>query len=331
MVERVKAFIHRFRPDSVPDEILTQHDQALKHLQALGKRAILIDNAKFSNQDFLFFVRMHYGLIGGDDEFRGLDEKVELLKAAIEAKNRFIALENTEFMHQGTKQREYYQFVAELLNRNLQRSEFQDHTHTKLQQVTPELKTEEGKVALKIYAQDLDALSNTPMGLRLLSDFERYRFSDYTVLQTVSDTISKISQDDLQDYKQMVVRVMKNLDIFQKLSQVLGVTESEDVPGTYARILQYLSLGYKHKVSYVKFQELISILKKWQPHYQFLKTVREEYSSPHFIQPKSFKQEPVGLAVYQKYKDLLSFCSSPALSPLRESAGKNTRESTRLS
>jgi hypothetical protein len=306
MLGRIRELWSRFQPNLVPADILVQHDDALKKLQILGKRATAIDDAKFSNQDFLFFVKMHRDLIKGDDEYQGLDEKVQLLKAAIEAKNRFTSLEHTEFRHQGTKQREYYQFVAELLNRNLQRSEFQDRIHDKFRQVAPELKTDEGKVALRNYVQDLEALSQAPMGLRLLSEFKRYQFNDYTVLQTVSNTITQMSQDDLQDFKRMIVRVMTNLPTFRKLSQVLGVAESEDLPGTYARILQYLSLSHKHKLAYIKFQELLTILNQWYTHYQLLKTIRDEYTAPQFIQPKTFKQELLGLGSYTKYKGFLT-------------------------
>jgi hypothetical protein len=305
MVEKVYGFIRRFLPERVPEQVCVEHDQALRKLDVLGKQLSRIDDEKFSNKDFLFFIRMHYDIVRGDDEYKGLDDKVQLLKAAIEAKNKFTAIESTEYMHHGTKQIEYYQFVTELLKRNLERTAFQDQIHTKLDEISPELKTEEGKTALKLYAKDLTTLSDTPLGLRLLSDFKRYNFHDYAILQTVSDTITNVSQGDLKDYKQMVVRVIRNQETFQKLSKVLGVAESQDIPGTYARILQYLGLNHKHKAAYPKFQNMIDILKQWYPQYQFLMKIREEYAPPLYIQPKTFRQKLSGVDVYKKYQDFL--------------------------
>jgi hypothetical protein len=96
---------------------------------------------------------------------------------------------------------------------------------------------------------------------------------------------------------------MVDYDVFEKLGPILGFTRNERTPETYARMLQVIGLEKRHQISFVKFKELITLLKKWYKPYHSVTTIREEYPSEKYHQSKEFTEEIPGINIYKKYED----------------------------
>lgn len=299
-------FFSKYQKKEVSESAIVLHDQELKKAKSIASQLQILDHTKFSGQEFLLFVKAKFMMAKGLDEYQGLHKSIRLLQVAIKTKNSFLRIEQTELRYRGFKQQELYNFVAQLLSQNLDKLAFRTQVQRQLNQLLPQVKTEEGKIALQAYAKELDRLSENELGLQLLCLFKQYQLADYSVLKTISDMIESLGAKDLQDFNELVALVMIYQDIFMQLRHIIGVSEKQNIPDTYAKMIQYIALSDRHEASYKKFQELIALIKKWQKHYQGIIRVREVYSSDEYQQPKTFSEQIPGLDIYQKYKNLLT-------------------------
>ncbi len=53
----------------------------------------------------------------------------------------------------------------------------------------------------------------------------------------------------------------------------------------YARVLQILGLMNRHGKSYIQFEQLVELLKKWEKTYKNIAMVRQEYTSDQYQIP----------------------------------------------
>ncbi len=295
--------------EDVSESALMLHNREMMDIKVFAKTAEAIDSEKFGSEEFLQFVRLKYAITRDLDEYKGLDQSIELLKVAIDAKDSFISIDQTELRYRGTKQQDFYQYVEDLLNNETTRTDedlFRERVTAQLDELLPQVKTEEGRTALQAYAHHLDTLSESRLGLKLLALFKTYQLADYSILKIISDIIQGLNKKDLMNLKGIESLVIINYQVFEKLRKIIGISASQHKPETYALILQYIALSYRHGLSYLKFDELINILKKWSRHYHALNGIRSAHPSEQYKQPQEFSDPIPGIAIYEKYKKSLT-------------------------
>ncbi len=242
-------WLHRFfalfsKREDVSESKVFLHNWAMSEIRILGKSAELIDNEKFGKEEFLIFVKIKYKLSKNMGECAGLDESVKLLQLAIDAKDSFITIDQTEFRYRGGKQQDFYLFTDQLLLDYGDTTNFRQTIQVKLADTIPTVKTEEGRTALQNYSQHLDRLSEHQLGLRLLSLFKAYHLADYSILRRISDLIQGLDKYDLCTYTPIINLVKANYSDFEKLQKIINLPSSKSNPETYALMSQVIALGY---------------------------------------------------------------------------------------
>ena len=295
-------FGHLFRTkEGISESTIFLYNRAMSDIRILGKNMQIIDNEKFGNDEFLVFIKIKYLLNKNLDEYAGLLQSIQLLQLAIDTKDSFIAIDQTELRYRGSKQQDFYQYIEDLLANHSSTQSFRQNVQLKLSETIPQTKTEEGKIALNAYSKHLDRLSEHELGLKLLSLFKAYQLADYSVLREISELVQSLNKRDLQDYQALVSLVMTNYSSFEKLRKIISVSDKNNNPETYARMIQYIGLSYRHSLSYIKFEELMGITKRWFRPYQTALSIRAAHPPHQYKQPIDFAPEFLGEDVYFKY------------------------------
>ena len=290
------------------DEFL--HQRNLDQLITIGNQAENIHAEKFGNSEFTAFVKIKSYIHRSMGEYTGLDDILDMLTAAIGAQNSFLTIEGGESRHCSSTQQQLYKLVNNLLAEELDPREFTQQVNQKLAELLPQLKTEEGKIALQAYATEVGNVAQTPLGLKLLLLFKRYQFDDFSVLRGVSNTINDLKNEDLLNLDSLLLLVMVKYDVFEKLGPIIGVSEEYNRPETYAKMLQYIGLKDKHEDAYQKFQAFLLLMKKWETYCKTVANVRQKYDPQQYRLPKSFTTVIPGIDLYEKYKDSLPLTAS---------------------
>ncbi len=285
------------------DEFL--HQRNLDQLVKIGNEAENIHAEKFGNSEFTAFVKIKSYIHRSMGEYTGLDDILAMLNAAIGAQNSFLTIEGGESRHCSSTQQQLYKLVNNLLAEKLDASDFTQQVNQKLAELLPQLKTEEGKVALQAYATEVGKVAQTPLGLKLLLLFKRYQFDDFSVLRGVNSTINDLKNEDLLNLDSLLLLVMVKYDVFEKLGPIIGVADEYNRPETYAKILQYIGLKDKHEDAYQKFQSFLVLMKKWETYCKTVANVRQKYDPQQYRLPKSFSTVIPATDLYEKYKDSL--------------------------
>jgi hypothetical protein len=302
----LEALWKKFQKQQIPESTVFLHNRELMDVKVFAKTAIAIDSDKFSNAEFLQYVRLKCYLARGIGEYAGLNESVQLLQVAIEAKNSYITLDQTELRYRSLKQQELYNYVIELLEVEQDKNRFREKVQEKLTEILSYIKTEEGRTAMQSYAEELDHLAEHELGLKLLALFKAYQLADYSILRTISELVASLKEEDVNDLKSLNSLVMSKYNIFDKLGQIIGVKGKQHRPETYARMIQFIALTYRHGLSYLKFDELINVMRKWFKPYNAIIGIRGEYSSMQYKLPAEFCEEIPGVDIYEKYKKSLT-------------------------
>jgi hypothetical protein len=290
------------------DEFL--HQRNLDQLITIGNQAENIHAEKFGNSEFTAFVKIKSYINRSMGEYTGLDDILDMLNAAIGAQNSFLTIEGGESRHCSSTQQQLYKLVNKLLNEELDASDFTQQVNQKLAELLPQLKTEEGKIALQAYATEVGKVAQTPLGLKLLLLFKRYQFDDFSVLRGVNNTISELKNEDLLNLDSLLLLVMVKYDVFEKLGPIIGVSDEYNRPETYAKMLQYIGLKDKHEDAYQKFQAFLLLMKKWETYCKTVANVRQKYDPQQYRLPKSFATVIPATELYEKYKDSLPLITS---------------------
>ncbi len=302
----VQDLLGKFQKLEVSENSVSLHNKQLLDIRVFAKTAEAIDNDKFGNQEFLLFVKIKYMLLKGVNEYAGLYESMTLLRVAIEAKESFFAIAQTELRFRGSKQQQFYRFVEQLLVDHANHTSFRQNIQVQLSEMIPQVKTEEGKKALNSYIKHLEKVSERELGLKLLSLFKNYQLADYSILQVIADMIQSLDKKDIRDFKSLLSLVMANYNVFQQIRKIIDLPDYRNTPETYALMIQYLALSHKHGLVYLKFDKLVRVLRKWFKPYQAAMAIRQEYPPKEYHQPKEFTEPIPGVEVYEKYKKWLT-------------------------
>lgn len=318
---------------TIPETSINLHNQALSELKVLGSIAKTLDNKSFDDPNFQFYLKTYSLFASNKGEYQGLKDSFELLRVAVQAQVSFLKIEQTELRYRSLKQQEYYNFVLNILeekfaeedtnsselnqasavvNKNQKKEyyaeEFKQQIRTKLAEIKPQIKSDQGKKALEDYTNSLEVLAkDKELGLKLLYLFKKFNLTDFSVLKIISDMIMYLQDKDLRNRRAIQDLVMKNQEIFLKVGQIIGVPQNLETPETYGRILQFLALSQKEEKTSTQFFRLLNLLKQWRTFYHTVNDIRQQYPASSYQLPEQFKAEIIGLNLYEKYEEYLEF------------------------
>jgi hypothetical protein len=295
----------KFGKPKVPEGSANLHTRSFKEITLIGNKAEKINNKKFGNEEFLLLLRIKINMLKEAEGYQGLGECVDLLQAGIIAQKSFLRLEQTELRYRSRKQQEFYNYVAENLQGEINKEAFIQKINQKKTEILPSIATEEGRNAIDAYTKELNVLSQYKLGLKLLSLFKQYELKDFSILKKIADVVESFEGKDLVNSDDLVSPVLENYDSFDKLAPIVGLSAAESTPQGYARILQVIGLTNRHGKAYLEFGQLVQLLKKWETPYKAIALVRKEYTEDKYSIPDEFKQDIPGWNTYQKYTEYL--------------------------
>jgi hypothetical protein len=165
---------------------------------------------------------------------------------------------------------------------------------------------ERAECGLEAYTKAISELADSPFALKLLVKFKALHLDDFSNLRRISELINSLNGKEVEDLKTVTYLVMANYDDFEAIAQIIGLTEKQGSPDTYARMIQYIALIYRYQDAFNKFQQLIQVMRQWYKPYRVIQEIRKEHSLETHWQPKDFEREIPGLSLYSKYKDSLT-------------------------
>lgn len=289
----------------VPEGSVTLHNKSFKEITIIGGKAELINDSKFGNEEFKHLIQFNVNVSKKTEGYPELKNSVELLKAAIIAQKSFLKLESTELRYRSRKQQEFYQYIADNLEGEIDQEAFAKKVKKKQAEIIPLINTEEGRGAIDSYIKELNILSQYELGLKLLALFKQYDLQDFSILKNISDVVESLQAKELMSPQDLVSLVLENYENFEKLAPILGISQEQDTAKGYARVLQILGLMNRHGKSYIEFENLVEQLKRWEKPYKHISMVRKEYTAAQFTIPPEFKEDIPAINVYRQYAEYL--------------------------
>lgn len=306
MLEKIETIIHKPH-DNIPQEVIDHHQRVFAELKLLTPIAKALDNQKFSDLEFLAFVKISNLFSLEIGEYKGLRNYVALFRVAVEAKDSFLKIEQIELSYRSSKQQQFYRFVFELLEKHLSSKEFITLLEEKLSEILLDIQTDEGKNAVNVYGETFKTVAKQDeLGLKLIFLFKKYQLDDFSLLRVMSDMVQYLLGRDLGDFQDIVTLVKANEQRFEQLGKIIELPVDKTRYEDYARMLQYIVLKQKHQVSYLQFQRLLEIMTQWTHFYVIVRDIRNDYPESEFSIPPELKQNIPGLDIFLKYKNFLN-------------------------
>lgn len=288
----------------LPEIVIQRQKENLDLLKIIFSFARSFDNPKFEDPEFKLFVQIKFNLLDEVGDYKGLNRSIVLFRLAIDAKDYFIRIEEIEMLYRSKVQQDFYKEIFALLKEDLDKQEFEQKAHNKLEEILPDVKTEEGKQGLKAYVEVLDILMREEdIGLKLLYLFKKFQFSDFAILRNLSETILSLQDKNLQVINSFLPSVTQQKASFDKMATIIGMAPEQKNQNTYLLILQYLAMRRKFQEIYLQFQKLMELLIDWHKKYQLLLISRAEYPETEYLYPPELKEEVPGWALYSKYEE----------------------------
>jgi hypothetical protein len=294
-----------FGKPKIPEGSINLHARSFKEITLIGNKADKINHDKFGNEEFLLLLRIKINMAREAEGYQGLSNCVDLAQAGIIAQKSFLRLEQTELRYRSRKQQEFYRYVAENLEGEIDKEAFAQKIKQKQTEILSSIATEEGRDAIEAYTKELNILSQYKLGLKLLSLFKQYELKDFSILKKIADVVESFEGKDLINSDDLISPVLENYESFEKLGPIIGMSPAESTPQAYARILQVIGLTSRHGKAYLEFEQLVQLLKKWEQPYKAIALVRKEYTEAQYSIPAEFKQDIPGWNTYQKYAEYL--------------------------
>jgi|GEM_PF-1237309 len=300
--EVVEGLQEKYGNPKVPEKAVILHNKTFRELKTLANRVSRIADEKFGSEEFMIYTKLKKQVEQGVNEYKTIGQSIRYLEVAIAAQGSFLKLESTELRFRSRKQQAFYNFVSDTISEDLDKDVFRDKVKKKLGQILPLLNSEEGRNALQSYLKEINEISKHDLGLKLLALFKKYQLADFTILRTISDITQQLEAQDLFKLDGLTILILENYDVFEKLAPIIGISEEEHSPETYAKMMQYMGLVNRHSKAYQEFVLLITTLKKWEKPYKSLKLIRRQYSSSEYRIPEQFSTELPGVMLYEKYR-----------------------------
>jgi hypothetical protein len=191
--------------------------------------------------------------------------------------------------------------VDNLLKNQEDTENFRVKVNAKAKEILIQVKTEEGQNAIKAYARHMEKISKHVLGLKLLLLFKTSNLSDYSILRSVADVILGVEMKHLHDFKKLVDVVNHHYDAFEQLKHIIQLPDNRKDVEVYALMIQVISLAHRHKIAYVKFEQLMKVVQKWYRNYQVILQIYQEYPASQYNLPHEFSEPIPGEGLYLKY------------------------------
>ena len=296
----------KYGKPKVPEGSIASHNKSFKEICSIGKKAEKINDEKFGNEEFLLLLSIKINISKGVEDYQRLNYGIEMLSAAITARKSFLRLEQTELKYRSRKQQEFYRYVAENLEEDVDRAAFVKQIKQKQAEVLPSINSEEGKAAIDTYAEQIGILGKYPLGLKLLAMFKKRQMQGSVAIKNISDVVEGLQGANLVSSEDLISPVLENYESFELLGPIIGIPEKESNPKIYAKILQVLGLTNRHEKAYGEFKQLVKLLKKWEKLEKAIAVFRNEYTEDKYRIPPEFKEDIPGTSTYQKYAKYLA-------------------------
>lgn len=282
------------------------HNKAFNEIRVLARAAIAIDNERFGQQEFLLFAKLRFCMNNNIKEYQSSSEYLSQFQAILQAQKSCILLNQIEMSCQGRKQQEFYHFVNQELLHLEDLEVIKTEINNRYLEVLPQIQTEEGRLKLESYIQDLYTLISYPQAIAF---FRRFKTSDLASLQSIhkiANIIAGLKEQDVTDLRSLTFLTMNHYDDFEILGDMIAMTDADRSPDTYARLVQYIGLSYRYQESFVTFQLLIQKIREWYKPYQAIVQIRQAHPEGEYRQPQEFNREIPGLSLYLTYKNSLT-------------------------
>lgn len=300
-----QKFFKRWEKPTVSETDAYRHKRDFDRALELSKKANDMHIEKFSSGEFLEFFKLQSGIKRGVSEAVKIAEIADLLNAAIVTQKSFTIVEQAESKYCSGKQQELYHFVAELLAKQVSCDEFKQSVSARHEEISPQLKTEEGKIALANYTREICKVAEHKLGLKLLTIFKKHNFTEFAIVRAISEKLEDMKPEELIDPDSLTVSILAKGEMYEKLAVILGIDVDGEFAKMYCKVFQYIGLSKRHMESFAKFQELIEIVKKLKPLLKSIQEIRSNYDSKTYQLSKEFMAELPGLDLYKKYKSYL--------------------------
>jgi hypothetical protein len=287
----------------VPEHDVLSHHLEFDKITAIAKQAQKADDEKFSGREFLAYMRAKIELLRS--QANGLYKSSQFLKALISAKRYFDQISVVETRYLGRKQQEFYRFVNTLLEQSVFGKDFLQQMDAKLNTILPEVVNDEGRDALKVYANALVELSNYEYGLQLLAQFNRYEMSSYVLIRIINDLVVKFGQMHLTNHDILLPDIMLNFSALEQIASIIEMPKAFINPEGFSKIFHFITLEIKQQDTLRQFKRFLSILEQWRPVYQQLLYIRRLYSPKKYRLPGEFCLKIPGENIFEKYKKLI--------------------------
>jgi hypothetical protein len=287
---------------NISEDSLFLHDRELQKLESLHQQMLGIDDERLSNQEFLSYAKIKYSIERGHDEHKNLQQ---LLQVGLISQNSFLKISQVEAQFFSSKQQELYRFIISQIHVEQGLESFKANIQGELDRILPLLNTEEGKLAMQSYLNEINKIASHEMGLQLFACFKERDLTDFSTLQTVAEITSTMSKQSLFNISIIHSMVLDKFHVFEKLGSVLGIPAEQNLPATHARILQFMGLQEKYANSFIKFKELLIVLQQWEKSYQSVVSIRQSFDPEKYKIPKEFNAQVAGGNIYKKYQSFL--------------------------
>ena len=304
-MEWLSSSFQKMKKEEIPEPTVALYRDLFTQLKNIGAMIKSVDNEKFSGKEFVKFLTLNREFEEQTGSFEGLRHSIDLLRVALETKDSFLKIEATETRYRSFSQQEFYNYIFDLLEKDLETDEFKKKAQRFSLEIIPKIRSEEGKVAIQSYLNQLDIVAKDKLGLKLLYYFKQYELTDFSLLNTVADIADSFYDKNLDSMKEFMVVVQVNSEIFLKLGQIIQVPKSKNIPDTYAVILYYIALKNRHGKSFGQFQQLLKLVRQWQKPYNSLIAILEGYPAEEYQQPPMFKENIPAIEYFNKYESYL--------------------------
>lgn len=301
LIERIMGALN---PLPLPELALSLHDTEWEELAKITPILTMLDNEQYT-PEFLFYLKVKHKLEHNLDDYKGMQKFVNILIFAIKNIHHFRTIKRIELDFHGKSQLILYDFVEEQLNINYDPTIFRQLVNNEIEELLNNINNKAIKKALLSYKMALDAITQEEAGLNLLLLFKKYNISDYAIFTVINDIIKKLKKQDLSNLKALVLVVKVNIDEFDKLGQLIGISHHEDKVITYAKMIQYIALYHRYESIIYRFHQLLEHLQKWHKHYITIVEIRQEYPTHKYKVSSKFIENIPGESIYFKYRDFL--------------------------
>ena len=289
--------------NSVPDSDIFNYNQEFKKITVLAKQVQETDNEKFTDREFINYLKLKIGLISSREN--GLYKSIQFLQIAIASKRHFDQIFVVEARYLARKQQELYQFAYDLIDQNIIGEDFRQQIEAKLTTTLPNIPTEEGKSALQVYVSSLVELSHAEYALQLLSQFKRYEMFSYALIRAINDLTTKFESMDLTDSHVLLPDIMLKLEALEHLAAIVDIPKNFANPEGFLQIFYFMALENKQQDTARQFKRFIASIERWKPAYRTLQNIRNFYNPKSYLLPKEFSLKIPGESIFNNYKSLV--------------------------